>query len=90
MHKLPHILTSLYLALLVLAVIPIFTGDDALSGIFAVLLTAPWTMIFARLIEPSEGAIATGIAMVVIGGTINAALTFLVSRFFIRKFGKWS
>ena len=53
MQKLPLILASLYLVLLVLSVIPIFTGDDALSGIFAVLLTAPWTTFFARLIEPS-------------------------------------
>lgn len=87
MQKLPFILTSLYVALVVLAVIPIFTGDDALSGIFAVLLTAPWTMFFARLIEPSDGTIATGIAIVVIGGMINAALIFLVSRHFVRKFG---
>lgn len=87
MQKLPHILTSLYVALLVLAVIPIFTGHDALSGIFAVLLTAPWTMFLARLIEPSEGTIATGIAIVVIGGMINAALIFLFARFFVRKFG---
>lgn len=88
MHKLPHILTSLYAALLVLAMIPIFTGDDPLSGIFAVLLTAPWTMFFTRLIAPSEGAIATGMAIVVIGGLINAALIFLISRFFVRKFGR--
>ena len=71
-----------------LAVIPVFTGDDALSGIFAVLLTAPWTMVFARLIEPSEGTITTGIAFVVSGGMINAALIFLVSRFLVRRFGK--
>lgn len=87
MQKLPLILTSLYVALLVLAVIPVFTGDDALSGIFAVLLTAPWTMLFARLIEPSGGTITTGIATVGIGGMINAALIFLVSRLFVRKFG---
>lgn len=88
MKKLPLIITSLYAVLLVLAVIPIFTGDDALSGIFAVLLTAPWTMFFAKLVEFPEGTIATGIAIVVIGGTINAALIFLVTRFFVRKFGK--
>lgn len=88
MQKLPFILTSLYVALVVLAVTPIFTGDDALSGIFAVLLTAPWAMFFARLVEPSDGTIATGIAIVVIGGMINAALIFLVSRFFVRKLGK--
>lgn len=86
MQKLPHILTSLYVALLVLAVVPVFTGDDALSGIFAVLLTAPWTMIIARLIEPSEGTITTGVAIVGIGGMINAALIFLASRFIWRKF----
>ena len=88
MQKLPLILTSVYVVLLVLSVIPIFIGDDALSGIFAVLLTAPWTMLFARLVEFPEGTIATGIAIVVIGGMINAALIFRVSRLFVRKFGK--
>ena len=41
MQKLPRILTIVYLALVVLSAIPIFFGDDPISGIFPVILTAP-------------------------------------------------
>lgn len=41
MSKVPTIVVSIYLALVLLASLPIFTGSDPLSGIFAVILTSP-------------------------------------------------
>lgn len=88
MKRLPIILTGLYLALLVISVIPIFTGDDALSGVFAVLLAAPWTMLFGSLFESSDGSITKGLALISVGGLINAALIFLFSRWLAGKIAK--
>ncbi len=88
MKRLPVILTSLYVALLAVAVIPIFTEDDALSGVFAVILAAPWPMLLGKLAGPFEGSLASGLALVAVGGLINASLIFLVSRWLVRKLGK--
>ena len=41
LQKVPIILTAIYVILVLLAIIPIFTGDDALSGIFAIALAGP-------------------------------------------------
>ncbi|MCC6355627.1 MAG: hypothetical protein IT577_17195 [Verrucomicrobiae bacterium] len=50
MKTIPALLAAIYLILVLLAVIPIFTGKDALSGIFAVALTAPWNSLLGRLL----------------------------------------
>ena len=71
MRKLPTILTAIYLILVVLAIIPIFTGADPLSGIFALVLTAPWSFLFSSLL--SGGSVIIGLLLVVIGAAINAA-----------------
>jgi hypothetical protein len=41
-RKLPPLLTVIYLILVLLSIMPIFTGDDALSGILAIALTVPY------------------------------------------------
>jgi hypothetical protein len=83
MRNLPVILTAIYLILVVLAIIPIFTGDDPLSGIFAVILAAPWSMLLGNLLP--SGNIAVGLLVVAVGAAINAAIIYFVARWLVRK-----
>lgn len=85
-RKLPTILTVIYLLLVFLAIIPIFTGDDALSGIFAIVLTIPWSSILSNLL-PSFDSVAVGLLLVAIGAAINAAIIYFVSRWLSALFG---
>ena len=84
MRKLPIILTAIYLILVLLSIIPIFTGDDALSGIFAIVLTAPWSAILSRLL-PDSGSVAAGLLVVAVGAAINAAIIYFVSRWIVAR-----
>ena len=86
MRNLPVILTALYLILVVLGIIPIFTGDDPLSGIFAVLLTAPWSMLLGNLLP--SGSIAIGLLVVLVGAAINAAIIYFVVRWVVRRMAR--
>jgi hypothetical protein len=87
MRRLPTILTTLYLILVLLAVVPIFTGDDPLSGIFAVLLTAPWAPLLDRLL-PLSGSMTAGLLLVALGAAINAAIIYFVTRWLVERFAK--
>ena len=84
MRKLPTILTVIYLILVLLSIIPIFTGDDALSGIFAIVLTVPWSSILSRLL-PGPGSVAIGLLVVAVGAAINAAIIYFVSRWIVNR-----
>ncbi len=84
-RRLPSILTALYLILVLLAIIPIFMGDDPLSGIFAVVLTAPWNSLLDRLLSLS-GSMTAGLLLVVVGAAINAAIIFYITRWLVRRF----
>jgi fructose-specific phosphotransferase system IIC component len=81
MRKLPAILTAVYLILVVVSIIPIFTGDDPLSGIFAVVLTVPWSPLLSR---PLPGNLFVGLLAVAVGAAINAAILYFVSRWLVR------
>ena len=83
LRKLPVILTVIYLILVLLSIIPIFTGDDALSGIFAIVLTVPWSSILSNLF--GFGSVAAGLLVVAIGAAINAAIIYFVSRWLVRR-----
>ena len=87
MHKLPMILTIIYLILVVLSIIPIFTGDDALSGILAIMLTLPWSSIFSSLL-PGSGSVAIGLLIVAVGAAINAAIIYFVSSWLVGRLVK--
>ena len=87
LRKLPTILTAIYLILVLLSIIPIFTGDDALSGIFAVVLTVPWSSILSSLLSGS-GSVAMGLLVVAVGAAINAAIIYFVSRWLVRLVAK--
>lgn len=84
MRKLPTILTAIYLVLVLLSIIPIFTGGDALSGILAIALTAPWSGILSSLL-PGDGSVALGLLVVTVGAAINAAIIYYVSRWLMGK-----
>ena len=82
LRKLSIILTAIYVILVVLSIIPIFTGDDALSGIFAVVLTMPWSSLLSSLL-PGGGSVGIGLLAVVVGAVINAALLYFALRWLI-------
>ena len=84
LRKLPTILTAIYLILVVLSIIPIFTGDDPLSGIFAIVLTVPWSSILSSLL-PGSGSVAVGLLVVTVGAAINAAIIYYVSRWIVNR-----
>ena len=86
MRKLPTILTAIYLILVVLAIIPIFTGADPLSGIFALVLTAPGSFLFSSLL--SDGSVLIGLLLVVIGAAINAAIIYFLLRWLVARLAK--
>ena len=87
LRKLPTILTAIYLILVVLSIIPIFTGDDALSGIFAIVLTVPWSPVLSSLL-PGSGSVAVGLLIVAVGAAINAAIIYFVSRWLVELVAK--
>lgn len=80
LRKIPTILTAIYLIVVVLAIIPIFTGDDALSGIFAVVLTAPWSSLLSSLLPAN---LVTGLLMIAVGAAINGAIIYYLSRWLV-------
>jgi hypothetical protein len=83
LRKLPAILTVIYLILVLLSAIPIFTGGDALSGIFAIVLTAPWPMLLGNLV--SGDSITAGLLLVAVGAAINAVIIYYVSRWIVSR-----
>jgi hypothetical protein len=87
LRKLPIILTVIYLFLVLLSIIPIFTGDDALSGILAIVLTVPWSSILSSLL-PGPGSVAIGLLVVAVGAAINAAIIYFVSRWVVNRLVK--
>lgn len=86
-RRLPTIVTTIYLVLVLLSIIPIFTGDDPLSGIFAVVLAQPWVSLFDRLLGVS-GNMDIGLILIVIGAAINAAIIYYVLRWLVGRFAR--
>ena len=83
-YRLPSIVSTIYLVLVLLSMIPIFTSGDALSGVFAVMLTQPWVSLFDNLFGLS-GNMATGLILVIIGALINAAIIYYVLRWLLNR-----
>lgn len=86
-RRLPAIVTTIYLVLVLLSIIPIFTGDDPLSAVFAVLLTQPWVSLFDNLFGLS-GNMATGLILILIGAVINAAIIYYVLRWLVGRLAR--
>ena len=85
--KLPTLLTTIYLLLVLLGLIPIFTGDDPLSGIFAILLTQPWSAWLVNLL-PSSPSLLVGVLGVAVGAAINALILYSILRWLVGRFAK--
>lgn len=83
-RRLPAIVTTIYLVLVLLSILPIFTGGDALSGIFAVLLTQPWVSLFDNLFGLSVN-MTSGLILVVVGAIINAVIIYYVLRWLVSR-----
>lgn len=79
--------TSIYLVLVLLGIIPIFTGDDPLSGIFAILLTQPWRAWLVNLL-PSSPSLLVGVFSVAVGAAINALILYSILRWLVGRFAK--
>lgn len=80
--RIPNIITAIYVTLVLLSAIPIFTGGDALSGVFAIVLTAPWSAMLGSLLP---GNMMSGLLVVAVGAAINAAIIYYVSRWLVGK-----
>ena len=81
LRRLPMILTTIYLILVLLSIIPIFTGDGPLSGIFAVVLTVPWSSLLGRLLP---GNLMAGLLAVLVSAAINVVIIYFVSRWLVK------
>jgi hypothetical protein len=80
---------GVYVLLLLISIVPVFTSGDALSGIFALLLTLPWSVLTFNAIAAivpgfSEGA-ASGLIVFMVGGVVNAILIYLIARWLVRR-----
>ena len=49
--KIPLIVVAVYLILVLLATIPVFTGDDPLDAVFLVLLVLPWSFLITPIVD---------------------------------------
>lgn len=67
--------------------IVIFFSVDALSGVFAVILAAPWSLLFGDLLPGGNHGVsmAAGIAFLSAGAALNAGLAYFLSRWLLRK-----
>jgi hypothetical protein len=79
-RKLPFLLAGGYVVLVLLSVVPIFVGDDTLSGIFAVILTSPWPALLDRLLPEEAAGTFAGLALIAVGSAINALIIYGISR----------
>jgi hypothetical protein len=70
----------------VLSAVPIFIEEDALSGIFMVILGSPWTQLLSTALgSAASGGLATGLVLGVAGISVNTALVYFVSRWLIQR-----
>jgi hypothetical protein len=87
-NQVPAILAGVFAALGALSLVPVFTGDDPLSGIFAVLLGSPWTQLLSSALGAAgatPGSLAAGLALAGIGIAVNTTIVYLVSRWLVRR-----
>jgi hypothetical protein len=84
----PAILAVAYAVLGALSFVPIFTGGDPMSAVFAVLLGSPWVQLLSAALgsagttSPSPAA---GLGLAGIGIAVNTAIVYVVSRWLARR-----
>jgi hypothetical protein len=87
-NRIPGILAGAYAVLGALSIVPIFTGDGPLSGVFAVLLGSPWVQLLSSALGAagmSSPSPAAGLGLAGIGIAVNAAIAYLASRWLLRR-----
>jgi hypothetical protein len=66
--------------------------DDPLSGIFAIVLGLPWTVLLSRLIDAiapaTSGGLLPGLLVVLVGGSLNTLIVFVVTRWLVGRRGR--
>lgn len=95
-EKVTKIVVMVYLALVHLGIFPLFwEGGGPLSGIFAIILTLPWSVLVHSMIQSMtsfEGNhiadIAVGLLVIVMGAALNAVLIHILLRWLNSKFRK--
>ena len=89
MGRIPVIVVAVYLVLVFLSIVPIFTGDDALDAIFLVVLTLPWSFFITPVVDAispsSSGSIMIGLTIALVGASFNAVLLYLLTKRLVYK-----
>jgi hypothetical protein len=91
-NRMPAILAGAYALLGALSILPIFTGDDPMSAIFAILGGTPWTQLLSSALGAAgstSGSLAAGLALAGIGIAVNTTIVYLVSRWLVRRGTSW-
>ena len=87
--KIPLIVVAVYLILVLLATIPVFTGDDPLDAVFLVLLVLPWSFLITPIVDSINPMlfdnIFVGVSVSLIGAAINAVLLYLLTSWLVNK-----
>ena len=82
-NKIPLAVVAIYVLLVLLSIIPVFTGDDPLDAIFLVVLTLPWSFLITPLVDAINPSmfdnIIVGVTIGLIGAVINAVLLYKLS-----------
>ena len=88
--KIPFVIVVVYLVLVLLATISIFTGDDPLDAIFLVVLTLPWSFLITPLVDAISpflfDNLVVGVSIGLIGAGINAVLLYLLLSWIVTRF----
>lgn len=87
--RIPAILAGLYALLGALSFVPVFAGEDALSGILVVLLGLPWTPLLSRVLDTVSpalsGGLAVGVVLGAIGIAVNTVIVYVLSRWVVSR-----
>jgi len=87
--RIPTILAGAYAVLGALSIVPVFTGQGPLSGLFVVLLGTPWTQLLSWALDAIAPArshgLVTGLALGVIGIAINVVILYLAARWVVGR-----
>lgn len=90
-ERIPALLAGAYAVLGALSFVPVFTGDDAMSGIFVVVLGLPWTALLssalARVAPGASVGPVTGGFLGLVGIAINTAILYFASRWVVWRRG---